>query len=112
MASLIVGAGLLIHDKIKSDKAKRKEKKRKGYEARYNELENEHKTNEAAYLQRKATGDSVMLDSAKESLSVTSNEPRRKSSQDSLGSQRNDSNQDGPARWVEEATKDRHPGHR
>ena len=101
---------MLIHDKIKGDKAKRKEKKRKAYETRYTELEQEHKTYQADYLQRKVTSESGTLDSGKDASSPTSNAPRRKSSQDSLGSQRDgSSSQDGPARWVEEATKNARP---
>lgn len=109
MASLIVGAGLLIHDKIKSDKAKRKEKKRKGYEVRYDELEKEHQMNQNTYLQRKATGDRPVVNDPKVSQWPDSDLPRRSASQDSLGSQRRLSDQDGPAKWVEEAMVDHKP---
>lgn len=110
MASLIVGTGLLIHGKIKGDKAKRKEKKRKQYEDRYNELEREHNSHEAEYLQRKATGDSEAISAHKDEQSPPSNQPRRRPSQDSLGSQRGADDQDGPAKWVEEAMTGRQPG--
>lgn len=109
MASLIVGAGLLIHDKIKSDKAKRREKKRKAYEARYNELEREHTTHEAAYLQRKATGDISVLSNSNDSQVSTGIPPRRMSSRDSMGSQGSPTDHDGPAKRVEDAMKRREP---
>ena len=103
MASLLVGAGLLIHGKIKGGIDKRKEKKRKAYEDRYHELEKEHQSHEVDYLQRKATGDSESPSASKEAHSPPSSSPRRRYSQDSIGSQRGVDDQDGPAKWVEEA---------
>jgi hypothetical protein len=100
MASLIVGAGLLIHDKIKSDKAKRRDKKRKAYEARYTELEKEH----AAYIERRATGDGAVLDGSRDTQSPTSDVTQRRSSHDSSRDHEiTTDEQDGPAKWVEEA---------
>ncbi|ETN46939.1 uncharacterized protein HMPREF1541_01128 [Cyphellophora europaea CBS 101466] len=102
MASLLVGASLLIHDKIKGDRAKRREKKRKGYEVRYSELEKEHKSHEADVLHRKSTGGSM----GNQDTSAPGPAPRSRNSQDSLRS-----NQDGPARWVEEALKENQSKH-
>lgn len=107
MASLIVGAGLLIHGKIKDDRNKRKEKKRKRYEDRYNELEKEHKSHEAQYLQRKATGESELVGAPAAGHSPPEDSLRRRSSQESLGSQRGVDDQDGPAKWVERAMSER-----
>ena len=105
MASLILGAGILLHDKIKHDKAKRKEKKRKSYEERYNELEKEHKSGEAKYLERKQTGESAVV-TDNTGTSEKQSAPRRSSSA-SQRSLHSINEHDSPARWVEEAQKER-----
>lgn len=112
MASIIVGAGLFIHGKIKDDRNKRKEKKRKRYEDRYNELEKEHESHEAQYLQRKATGESEVVGTPGEGHSPLEDPLKRRSSLESLGSQPGVDDQDGPAKWVEQAMSERkQPGH-
>jgi len=92
MASLIIGTGVLIHEKIKDKKVAKREAKRKSYEKRYQELENEHKNTQvksAGEVEKDQTGlsqsrDGTMLDEA----------PRT-----SHDSQRSE---DGPSRWVSE----------
>ncbi|KIX07355.1 uncharacterized protein Z518_02008 [Rhinocladiella mackenziei CBS 650.93] len=42
MASLIVAAGILVHNKVHDKKQAKREKKRLAYEARYRELEEEY----------------------------------------------------------------------
>jgi hypothetical protein len=105
MASLILGAGILVHDKIKSSKAKKQEKKRKAYEARYNELEQEHKTQEATFLERKMTGDSNSR--AKDAATAEKQPELKRHSSDSQRSIHSHHDEDSPARWVEEAQRER-----
>jgi hypothetical protein len=105
MASLILGAGILVHDKIKSSKAKKQEKKRKAYEARYNELEQEHKSQEATFLERKTTGDSSLK--ASDTATAEKQPGLKRHSSDSQRSIQNEHDEDSPARWVEEAQRER-----
>lgn len=105
MASLILGAGILVHDKIKSSKAKKQEKKRKSYEARYNELAQEHKSHEANFLERKKTGDSSTITT---NTTVAEKQlDRGRGSSDSRRSSHNAVDEDNPTRWVEEAQRER-----
>ena len=93
MASLLVGAGVLVHDKIKDRREAKKEAKRKSYEKRYQELQDEHKKG-----QHKATG-LVGKDQTGLSHSTDDTIPDggvRKSHE----SQRSE---DGPSQWVNEA---------
>lgn len=93
MASLILGGVLLVTDKIQASKAKKKEKKQKAYENRYNDLQKEQKDyEEKVALERKTTGDSS-------SANVESSQQQaRRNSSDSQKSL-----DDNPARWVSEA---------
>lgn len=89
MASLLVGAGILISEKIRDKKAAKQEKKRKEHEAWYQDLENEHKKSQRPTTQ-----------SEKQTLNPdqtgSSSEPARSNSRSSRNSQ------DGPSRWVDE----------
>jgi hypothetical protein len=58
MASLLVAASLLTYDKIKDKRAAKKDAKRKGYEARYTELEREHWRDQEKAVQAQQTGSS------------------------------------------------------
>lgn len=99
MASLIVAAGMLAHGKIKDRKEAKKEKKRKAYETRYNELEAEQKTHQEQSLSRQKTQENNELEK-------NSDGAVRRNSSESHRSQRRDS-EDGPGRWVEAALKKR-----
>lgn len=107
MASLILGAGFLVHGKIQQSKNKKKEKKRKSYEARYSELEKEHKLQGSTYVERKDTGGSSAAGDTARSVEGES-APRRPSTE-SQRSKRSDRepDDDNPARWVEEAHQER-----
>ena len=70
-------------------------------------LEKEHKSHEAQYLQRKATGESELVGAPAAGHSPPEDSLRRRSSQESLGSQRGVDDQDGPAKWVERAMSER-----
>ena len=102
MASLLVAAGLYTHGKIKEKKDLKKEKKRKAYEARFAELEAEHKSHEGKSLERRKTGESSQAESG-------NNETPRRSSLDSQRSHRSQRSEtdDGPGQWVEKALKKR-----
>jgi protein subunit release factor B len=102
MASLLVAAGLYTHGKIKDKREAKKEKKRKAYEARYNELEAEHKANEEKQLKRTSTLES------KETDPVSGEKQSRNSSESQRSHRSLDGNTDGPEQWVEAALKKRH----
>jgi hypothetical protein len=99
MASLLVAAGLYTHGKIRDKKEAKKEKKRKAYEARYNELEAEHKVEEEKHLQRRNTVDS-------KDPEPVSDQKARRSSSDSQRDRHSD-DEDGPGQWVEAALRKR-----
>lgn len=105
MASLLVGVGVLMHDRIQAAKAKKKEKKRKAYEDRYNELEKEHKSHTEQYLGRQETGDSSTSPSIAQTTNL--NTQPRPSSSDSQRSISGGETADDPARWVADAMKER-----
>ena len=91
MASLIVGAGILISEKIKDKRAAKKEQKRKQHEAWYQDLEDEHKKTQKSSttppneksMNQDRTGSSTCL------TKTTSRSSSRYS-------------QDGPSQWVDE----------
>ena len=99
MASLVVAAGLYTHGKIRDKKEAKKDKKRKAYEARYAELEAEHKAQEAKSIQRRQTTGGIQAES-------TGEQAARRSSSDSQRSHRSDT-EDGPGQWVEAALRKR-----
>ncbi|KAK5945795.1 hypothetical protein PMZ80_003003 [Knufia obscura] len=89
MASLIIGASVFVHEKIKDKKEAKKEAKRKAYEKRYEELETEHKKTQHQpnrQVEKDQTGSS-------EASKTTMAEGVR-TSQDSRRSE------DGPSQWV------------
>lgn len=90
MASLIVGAGFLITEKIRNKKEAKKEAKRQRYEERYKELEEEHKK-----TQRKSTGglERVQTGRSQDTEATTSKSPTSDNFSD---------DEDGPSRWVNE----------
>ena len=101
MASLIVAAGIFAHTKIKNKKVAKKEKKRKQYQDRYDELEQEHKQKEENSLQRRQTQSSIG-DGALSSPTIA----QRRDSSESQRGEKTDLD-DNPTKWVEEALRDR-----
>lgn len=94
MASLIIGASVFIHEKVKDKKKAKEDAKRKEYEKRYQELEKEHKSvrpkSTNPFEDDKAGG--------QQNTDGTSVDDRgQRTSEDSRRSE------DGPGRWVEEA---------
>jgi hypothetical protein len=105
MASLIFAASYLTYNKIKTKHEKRKEKKRKAYADRYQELEQEHRKDAEKQLQQQRTGDSNQevepLNSPIQSAELG---VRRRSSE----SVRSDGGKvDGPGAWVDEVLRER-----
>lgn len=97
MASLIIGAGVLFHEKIKDKKEAKREAKRKAYEKRYQELEDEHKKTQSrstAQIEKVQTGSSNSTDGAGLDTGT-------RTSQDSQRIE------DGPSRWVMEARREK-----
>ena len=97
MASLLIGAGFLIKQKIDAKKEAKREIKRKQYEERYNELEKEHSKTQRTPTEKPGadlTGQSRGTDAT-----GTFSEKRRSSS---IYSEKSDGD-DGPSKWVDEA---------
>jgi hypothetical protein len=110
MASIIIGAGILIHDGIKKTKQKRRDKKLKAYEVRYGELEREHKAWEGKRRNTTATNASDEATSPKSLNPFENAEVERRRSSGSLGDGNGNERrfsegegEDGPARRVSEA---------
>jgi cytochrome c-type biogenesis protein CcmH/NrfG len=104
MASLILGAGILLHDGIKKTKQKRRDKKAKVYEERYGELEREHKAWEGKRTNIMTSKRSDESRSSPKSLNPFEKEGERRSSESAReGEGRYSEGEDGPARWVSEA---------
>ena len=112
MASLLVAASYLTYNKIKDKRAAKKEAKRKGYEARYNELEREHSQYQEKQVHAQQTGSSQGTE--KSTPAVMANpqsqqivaERRRRSSSES-GRASTDSRDDDPSAWVKDVLKER-----
>src|ERR1700733_6422524 len=112
MASLLVAASYLTYNKIKDKRAAKKEAKRKGYEARYNELEREHSQYQEKQVHAQQTGSSQGTE--KSTPAVMANpqsqqivaEVRRRSTSES-GRASTDSRDDDPRAWVKDVLKER-----
>ena len=105
MASLIFAAGFLTFNKVKDKRDARKEKKRKGYEERYNELQREHTQNEEKYVRRQTTGE---IQSAQDKNVLDDGRPGSKERRTSSESQRSHrSGNDDPSSWVDEVVRQR-----
>ena len=112
MASLIVAASFLTYNKIKDKRAAKKEAKRKGYEARYNELEREHSQNQQKHIQNKQsvssqdTGRNLPTTTARmQPQDIFSDvHAERRSSESRRAST---SSRDDPSSWVDDVLKER-----
>ena len=98
MASLILAAGFMTYSKVKDKREAKKEKKRKAYETRYEELQKEHSHHQEKHIQTQQTGDRHNQAELDPFADVASK--GRRSSTDSQRSQRSD--RDDPTRWVNE----------
>ena len=101
MASLIFAAGFLTYNKVKDKREAKKEKKRKGYEDRYTELQREHTQNEEKLTKQK-TGDNSSGNPFEENVAAPK---ERRTSTESQRSRH--SNDDDPNQWVEEVVRQR-----
>ena len=100
MAALLFAAGILTYNKAKEKRDAKKEKKRKGYEARYLDLQREHSQNEERFLQKQKTCHSQPV-SNRDLFQEGPAEPReRRNSEDSQRSHH--SADDDPSKWVNE----------
>jgi|ERR1700733_994555 hypothetical protein len=112
MASLLVAASYLTYNKIKDKRAAKKEAKRKGYEARYNELEREHSQHQEKQVQARQTGSSQDTEQSTpaaiaESQSQRIIARRRRRSSSESGRASTDSRDDDPSAWVNDVLKER-----
>lgn len=94
MASLIIGASVYLHQKVKNKKDAKKEAKAKGYEKRYQELEDEHKKMQPEQNIQSEKGRASLT----QSTDGTRSDGHRRMSEESSRSE-----EDGPGRWVSEA---------
>jgi hypothetical protein len=105
MAGLLFAAGFLTYKKAKDKRDAKKEKKRKGYEERYLDLQREHSQNEERFLQKQKAGNSQPV-SNRDLFQKEPAEPReRRSSEDSQRSHH--SVDDDPSKWVNEVIMER-----
>ena len=102
MASLIFAAGFLTYNKVKDKREAKKEKKRKGYEERYTELEREHTQDQEKFITKQKTGDKPSGNPFEDNVAVPK---ERRTSTDSQGSRH--SNDGDPSQWVEEVVRQR-----
>ena len=93
MASLIIGASVYLHQKVKDKKDAKKEAKAKGYEKRYQELEDEHKKMQPEQNTHSEKGRTSLT----QSTDGTNSNGHRRTSEESSRSR-----EDGPGRWVSE----------
>jgi hypothetical protein len=112
MASLLVAASYLTYNKIKDKRAAKKEAKRKGYEARYNELEREHSQHQEKQVQARQTGSNQGTEQSTpaaiaESQSQRIVAQRRRRSSSESGRASTDSRDDDPSAWVNDVLKER-----
>lgn len=112
MASLLVGAGFLIHEVVQKKKELKREKKQQAFEARYRELEQEqasYKVNNAAASSALPSYEKVMSQRQQK----TESQPRTAAAED----QRRNSSEsdreevDGPTQWVDEVVRQRSMSH-
>ena len=116
MASLFAVASYLTYNKIKDKRAAKKEAKRKGYEARYNELQREHSQHQEKQVQAEQTGSSQGIEQSTpaamaelQSQQVVA-ERRRRSSSSESGRASTGSRDDDPSAWVNDVIKERGKG--
>lgn len=100
MASLIVGAGLLLHNKIHDKKEAKREKKRLAYESRYRELEQE-RASQQDKMQSQTSGHDRVQTSARSDQNANSNESVARTSSESA---RGDLDDD-PIKWVDDVIR-------
>ena len=112
MASLLIAASFLTYNKIKDKRAAKKEAKRKGYEARYNELEREHSQHQEKQVQAQQTGSSQGMEQStpaamaeSQSQQIVAERWRRSSSESGRAS--TDSRDNDPSVWVNDVLKER-----
>lgn len=113
MASLIFAASYLTYNKIKTKREERKEKKRKGYAARYSELQREHRrgAEEKQLHEWQRTRDSNSNRHAEVPTSPARSAEARGRRSSSSGSLRSEEEKtDGPNTWVDEVLKERSGG--
>ncbi len=110
MASLVLGAGILLHSKVQNKKEAKREQKRLEYEARFRELEQAHVNHrrEKSGAQQSVPNDEASRQNETTSKRQPDDTQERKVS---LESQRRD-NLDSPAQWVDEVVKERSKGQR
>jgi hypothetical protein len=115
MAGVLLAVSFLTYDKIKHKRAAKKEAKRKGYEARYSELEYEYLKDQNKRLQRQQTGSSQGTDQHGPTKSVEPSEAQQqdvpsellarwRSTESDRASARS---RDDPSAWVDEVVKER-----
>jgi len=119
MASLLTAASYLTYNKIKDKRAAKKEAKRKGYEARYNELEREHSQHQQKQVQANQTGSSqgmeqstpaAMTESQSQQIVAERRRRRRRRRSSESGCASTGSRDDDPSAWVNDMIKEREKG--
>jgi hypothetical protein len=112
MASLLIAASYLTYNKIKDKRAAKKEAKRKGYEARYKELEREHSQYQEKHVRAQQAGPSQGMEQCTPAAMAEAPsqqvvaERRRRSSGES-GRTSTGSRDDDASAWVNDVSKER-----
>lgn len=111
MASLIFAAGILTYDKVKKKREEKKERKRSGYQQRYDDLVRENtqgdeRRKSEPSREAQSTGSSEEKQRRETRDSVLGAHEHRKSSMDSQRLS-NELDRDSPSAWVDQVLKEK-----